>query len=416
MKNRDRVLRFFALGLVTMGPAACQQDREGVEGHGTQERDSAGIRIIDNASPPDGSRLDWRIAPEPSVSIGVREGEQPYMLHYAFSATKVPDGRIVVANMGSSELRVYDEFGTHLVNWGGRGEGPGEFAGDLARVKPWAGDSIIAWFVRFEEGMNVIDADGRFGRSLGLERARGFRAPVAVRGDGTILVVEILNGDGTLAASLGNFPSAETYESDRPEGGRGIRFVAYGFALEIGFWGDLAFIGPSNRYEIRALRADGTLARIVRRDHVPRFTTQADIDFFVESQLSFYPDFSPDEVDRARQTFESTPLAKTFPAFSKVRGDATGHLWVREYDFPGEPRPAPLWTVFDPGGRLLGFVETPKDYRDPGDRRGLHSGANRGRPRRRVDPRVAAGEVGRRVTLQPTPGCPVGASRPSRYS
>ena len=40
-------------------------------------------------------------------------------------------------------------------------------------------------------------------------------------------------------------------------------------------------------------------------------------------------------------------------------GDATGHLWVREYDFPREERPVPLWTVFDPDGRVLGFVETP---------------------------------------------------------
>ena len=30
-------------------------------------------------------------------------------------------------------------------------------------------------------------------------------------------------------------------------------------------------------------------------------------------------------------------------------------------DFPLEPRPAPLWTVFDPAGLVLGFVETPAE-------------------------------------------------------
>ena len=42
---------------------------------------------------------------------------------------------------------------------------------------------------------------------------------------------------------------------------------------------------------------------------------------------------------------------------------AAGRLWVREYDYHDEERPAPLWTVFDGQGQVLGFVETPKDLR-----------------------------------------------------
>lgn len=349
---------------------ACNDPGPGSARPDFQVRDSAGIRILENASPSPGSRLDWRIGPAPSASIGVREGEEPYMLHNAFSATRLSDGRIVVANDGSSELRVFDELGTHLVNWGGRGEGPGEFSGDLREVGRWAGDSIIAWNTHFEEGLSVFDADGNFGRSFFLERGTDrFPYPLAAHAGGTILTsafagsdgraVEIRNGDGTPAIALGVFPSAEVYEYERPEGGRGTRDVAYGFVLLNGFWGDLVFVAFTNRYEIRAFGTDGTLARIVRRDHVPRPTTQADIDYYVESQLAYYPNFSADEVARYRQVFESTPLAKTFPAFSEVVVDAAGYLWVREYDFPGEPRPAPLWTVFDPGGRVLGFVETP---------------------------------------------------------
>jgi len=40
--------------------------------------------------------------------------------------------------------------------------------------------------------------------------------------------------------------------------------------------------------------------------------------------------------------------------------DALDHLWVEEYEIPGEERPGVLWTVFDPEGRVLGFVETPE--------------------------------------------------------
>lgn len=60
----------------------------------------------------------------------------------------------------------------------------------------------------------------------------------------------------------------------------------------------------------------------------------------------------------ARQEFETTPLADFFPAFVSVLGDAAGHLWVEEYEFPRENRPGTLWTVFDPEGHALGFVET----------------------------------------------------------
>ena len=62
---------------------ACE-DRSSESGRpGTQLRDSAGIRIIENASPPEGSRLDWRIGPEPTLTIGEVDGEEPYLLYGA---------------------------------------------------------------------------------------------------------------------------------------------------------------------------------------------------------------------------------------------------------------------------------------------------------------------------------------------
>ena len=42
--------------------------------------------------------------------------------------------------------------------------------------------------------------------------------------------------------------------------------------------------------------------------------------------------------------------------------DAVAHLWVEEYESTDD-FPMRLWTVFDPEGRVLGFFETPKDWR-----------------------------------------------------
>ena len=53
------------------------------------------------------------------------------------------------------------------------------------------------------------------------------------------------------------------------------------------------------------------------------------------------------------------PLVESFPAFRALLVDGLDHLWVREATLPGMDRPAPLWTVFNPEGRVLGFIETP---------------------------------------------------------
>ncbi len=163
----------FLLALGCLGGPACQPDVDSVAGTATEERDSAGIRIVENPRPPDGSRLGWRIGPAPSASIGEIDGGELYALHRAYDATRLSDGRIVVANNSSGELRVYDASGTHLADWGGRGEGPGEFGRDLTRVARWAGDSIVAWYSRFETGIHVFDGNGRFGRSLGMRSPSG---------------------------------------------------------------------------------------------------------------------------------------------------------------------------------------------------------------------------------------------------
>jgi len=368
--------------LVALAAFACQQDdqqQRSPTGLASYSRDSAGIRITENASPPEGSRLPWRIGPEPTVSIGELDGEEPYMLHWAGSVARLSDGRIVVGNRGSSEVRMFDALGNHLVSWGGEGEGPGEFTG-LAHAAPWRGDSIAAWYSP-GLGISVFDSEGNYGRSFVLQsgEAEVWRRPrpIAVRAGGTILsikdpedadtaVVEIWDADGALSASLGTHPHREVIVTTNEQGYNELMWPAYGRELVTGQWGDLVVASHTSRYEIRAFRDNGTLARIVRREHVLREPTEDDRKPYIDEQLAMYatiPDLPPEVVERARKSFESTPLAETFPAFSRVLSDAAGNLWVREYDFPREERPARLWTVFDPDGRVLGFVETPKGLR-----------------------------------------------------
>ena len=270
---------------VSLGTIACEQDQQGPAGQCSEVRDSAGIQVVENSRPPDGARLAWQIGPEPSVSIGVLEGEDPYMLFHATDATRLSDGRIVVVNRGTAELRVFDEFGTYLATWGGKGEG-----------------------------------DGGLQSSLGSHPAQ---------------VVQI----------IGNLLHHETF----------------GRTLAREPWGDLAIISPSDQYEFKAYARDGTLARIVRREHARRAPTDADLDAYVEGRVADMPSYMLEAVEERRRVFPASPVAAYFPAFESIMADRADYLWVEEYESPTDDRPARLWTVFDPEGRVLGHVETPQE-------------------------------------------------------
>ena len=322
----------------------------------SEARDSAGIRVIENARPQEGSRLDWVIGPEPDVSIGDMDGEDPYLFRYAWDATKLSDGRIVVADRSTSELRVFDAAGTYLATWGGLGEGPGEFPRSaLGDVEPWPGDSIVAWYADVAT-ISVFDSEGNFGRSFNRpgagKRPWEVAGPELVRRDGTILAtlaerenageteVQILDGDGGLRMSLGLH--------------RSRRSLYFSRELKLGLWGDLVVVSPNDRYELKAFADDGTLVRIVRREHVPRVPRAEDI--MVDPRLR--PEWRIPMEAEMRKVPQSQ-LEEYFPAFAEIMSDAAGYLWVREFEPPKEAGPAPVWTVFSPDGRVLGFVETP---------------------------------------------------------
>ena len=365
------------VGLVlALGALACQGDRQDRAGLQSAVGDSAGIRIVENARPPEGSRLGWRIGAEPAVSIGVPEGEEPYMLDQVTDATRLGDGRVVVANAGTAELRVFDASGQHLATWGRAGEGPSDFS-RLVHVGTWPGDSITAWYTG-SAGIAVYDGRGRFGRIFALrngESVGGPRPRPVGMAAGSILsvrpveeadsaIVEIWDGDGVLSVSLGTHPAVEIVAITDERGAQYNEPLGYGRQLVTGLWGDLVVVSPTTHYEIHAFRGDGSLHRVVRRDHVLRSPSEADREPYVEESMVHIlatPGLPEQMVEMARTQFHRIPFADYFPAFSSVLGDATGHLWVQEYEYPREARPGSLWTVFDPEGHVLGFVETPEE-------------------------------------------------------
>lgn len=352
--------------------AACDSGRDTAQTLHSQVRDSAGVAIVENARPSPGSRLGWRIGETPAVSIGAEEGDPEEMLFDVRDATRRADGRIVLANAGTSEVRVFAADGTYLETWGGQGEGPGEFSAYTPEtVSPWPGDSIAADNM-FGRRVEVFDSQGNPGRTVTL--AEGYHLFLGILPAGTMLVkpATVLSGsvfgageplirrdedfgllgpDGALRVSLGAYAGEEWFSS--PAGPMAMPHP-FGRSTIATIWGALAVVAPTDRYELRAYESDGTLVIIIRRDHESRSPTQAELDAELTGRYADLP-----EARRAPLLAETAdmPLVEFFPAFEALQPDPLGHLWVQEYRYPGQDRN--VWTVFDADGRVQGFVETP---------------------------------------------------------
>ena len=183
-----RLFLFPLMGIATVVACAGETDRS----RSLTVRDSAGIRIVENEGASWTSDQAWHLSPEPIAEIG-RLDEPAHQLSRVVGATRLADGRIVVGDRGSGELRFFDRFGQHLATAGGKGEGPGEFS-SMLDVTRMAGDTLIvgkgfppgrqAWFTG--EGtfidQTAHDLTGR------LDPARHFSEFALTLPDGSLLM------------------------------------------------------------------------------------------------------------------------------------------------------------------------------------------------------------------------------------
>ena len=272
-------------------------------------------------------------------------------------------------------MRFYDAEGRFLRSVGREGDGPGEFR-YLASI--FVGeDSILAYeFLRTR--VSVFKTTGEFVRSFRLEPAAEGRfnpTLVGVMADGALLVrmgrvfrageeTSGVNRDsmalfrysreGEPLEAIGRFPGRESYV--RVDGSTmGVTSLAFGKATSIAVRDGRFLVGTADSYEIARYDTEGRLEALIRKRHDNLPVTREDIERYRQAQL--------DENDEGmmRQFMErmlaEMPLPQTMPAYSGVRVDAAGYLWVEEYRRPGDD--LPRWNVFDPEGRLLGTVETP---------------------------------------------------------
>ncbi|MDT8369737.1 MAG: hypothetical protein RQ745_11055 [Longimicrobiales bacterium] len=363
--------------------AACGEGRPSGDAD-TIVRDSAGIEIVESGAPAWGSEASWRISPEPVLEIGATTGPEAYLLDRVVGAVRLSDGRIVIGDGGSRQLRYYDTDGRHIVDAGGQGGGPGEF-GILSRIVRMPGDSVGGWESNAKR-LSIFDADGNFGRSVTFDVAGQFFAPLhGVFADGSVVIspgqdmlaLRTLEpgeyrrtkvylrfaGDGTFLDTLTTAPGPEAvfYREGTSSGNRDVFF---GRDHHIAFAGEHFYEGDSGAFVLTASAPDGAPLRLIRRAFEPRAVTPDELESEVrrttESRarsLSSLAEQTGRDLSGFSQPDDVTHR-ETYPAFDGLLVDTEGNLWVEAYPVPGtETRE---WSVFDPDGRWLGEIRTPE--------------------------------------------------------
>lgn len=109
------------------------------------------------------SSPSWSVSTSPRFSIGEDDSKPGHELA-GVSAARLHAGRVIIANMSSSELRLFDTTGALLGTVGRKGAGPGEFQGSIF-IFPAPGDSLFV----FDAGnlrYSLHDPAGKFLRVL----------------------------------------------------------------------------------------------------------------------------------------------------------------------------------------------------------------------------------------------------------
>ncbi len=332
--------------------------------------DSAGVTIVESHAPLWGPEEGWRLSEAPLVTIGDVEGPDEYQLYRVRSARRLVDGRIVIANSGTNELRFYDADGTYHFMRGGEGGGPGEFRsmGDIWTL----GDSLfIHDFSQMR--ITVYSTAGEFGRTFRVREAPdgGFPFPEGVLAPHYMLVrrtprdSELSPGfnrdtslylryslDGEPLDSLGWYPGAESYMGFAEDFTYGTS-APFGLRAYMLAAGDLLYYGSSDVYEIEVRASDGTLHRLIRRPVPNAPVTAGEVDEFQRRN----EEAAERRAQIWRDLYSKMTLPETKPAYGRLLVDSEGNLWVSDYT--QERDDEGTWSVFDPEGRFLGTIETP---------------------------------------------------------
>lgn len=332
--------------------------------------------IVENPAPAVEHAPRWTVVSEPDLDLGTVEGDPAYEFTRIVTVVSLSDGTLIVAHADPPELRFFTADGTHLRTVGGEGEGPGEFR-RLSALLRLPGDTLLG----HDPAVNRVSRFSPEGAYLGgLQLEASSRMELRGRfGDGTFVVEPVqrvgaermaapgrhrtmwpllaFRADGALRDTLLVRPAWSYYVGEL----RGSPFVTsalFGRSSDVAVGPVELYVGDTGKWEIEIVDSNGRIRRIVRLDRNVRPVTGALRDSLVEERTTGVDD--PNLRRDLVRIFREMPVPDHRPAFSEMKLDAVGRLWVREVNRQsGGPDE---WVVFGPEGRVQATATFPARF------------------------------------------------------
>ena len=308
--------------------------------------------VVESAVP---QHSDLVLADEPLVQIGMMDGPPEYLFGNITGAIRLPDGRIVVADEQSYEIRMYDAAGAHVWTSGQEGEGPGEYGGvRLVRGCPGAAITVYDWHL---DRITELDPDGLVvdTRLIGQTGGMPYGDPACAI-DGSLVYTPWPDNRQTLDFDPGdNFrwtmslqkvqgDSSIVLRSDIP----GTERTRYGGGSGPRTWGrDLvhavtprgAWYGSGDDFELSHVDWSGSVSRIARWGGADLTVTRDHLDRYRDARVGRYS--QPEEQRRfLRERWPEIrdQLPKRFPAYTDLLPLADGSVWVSTHGWQSPMR------------------------------------------------------------------------------
>ena len=341
---------------------------------------SNGARVI---TYPAGARprARWNVEPRALVRIGGAEAEGPKELAQVLGVARLADGRIVIADGGSTELRVFSPTGDFMRAIGRKGQGPGEFDGIQSMMR--SADTLVVH--DRQSRLQVYTPDGTLLRSYArpLFPGRGVLSWPGMLSDGSGIVQGVdpvrdsVSDRVTATASLGirsptntearAFTTIPVFERVR-RGGRQVALFL-GAVSRVAVMGQRVCAGYAIRWEVQCFdRAGKPLSRTVRSVE-PGRVTDADKEEFRKGYAAANRGLAP---DRLRAALDAFHFADERSAFGRFVPSPTGELWVGEFIalesfIPGRrgtvtPEKPSTWSVLGTDGTWIADVTLPARF------------------------------------------------------
>jgi hypothetical protein len=317
-------------------------------GQAPKVRDSAGVRIVENAS-----RLKAAVTfslGAPTFDAGGLQANpddefsprQPY-----FDAVRLSDGTMVISDR--VRLQLFDRTGKRIRVTGRSGQGPGEFANIVGMCRV-PGDTVLV--ADSPNGrVAVIDRTGRFVRTTPVTG----RVPLLTNAcfdDGTFLASDRARSSNVgmqlilqRATLSGAAPRDLTQLRQEPMDAarEGLRTLARGSAF---------YVGNPGASEVRRFDNTGKLQLIVRSDDRPPPFVKADMD-----SLPTHGVAGPGG-GATMKLLPGEAMPTEWPTFGRVAVDLAGRIWIQDFRKFNAIAPDG-WTAFDANGAMLGRLVIP---------------------------------------------------------